>query len=299
MKTIVIIKELFRNTSKLVRYNIILVQPLLIFFFILTLLLSPVFSSGKNILYSPAGFIMIISIAGLICAFMAGWFSMFHKSMELLSKPAPTREERASHSINLFKEFFPGVGKHFTNIVLGIVFGLILYFIIVALTLIIGKGTGMTHGISLISHDNIKKIMDSFDDSQLTRLHSKITLIAIIIRFLFLYLTMFWMQAIISEDKNPITAYIESIKTVLKNPVATLTIFLSNFGCLFVLCFILSFLNTTKFNSESFLGFIIQFSGQVFLFMIIIYFTMMNFLYFEKYSKKNISISRPHSVRQN
>ena len=299
MKTITIIKELFSNTLKLVKYNIVLVQPLLIFFFILTLLLSPVFTSGKNILNSGPGIVMIVSIAGLICAFTAGWFSMFHKSIEILSKPSPTREERATHTVDLFKEFFPGVGKYFAKIVLGILLGFILYFVIVAVTILIGKTTGISHGVSLSSYDSIKKILESFDDTHLSKSHSKITIIAVIIRFIFLYLTMFWMQAIISADKSPITAYIESVKTVLKNPLATLTIFLSNFGSLFVLCLILSVLNTTKLNSENFLGFIIQFSGQIFLFMIIIYFTMMNFLYFEKYSTKNTGISRPHSVRQN
>jgi hypothetical protein len=119
-----VLKQLFSKTYYLVKNNLILVQPLLIFFLVISILLSPVtLSGGVNI----AVIIMFASVAGLFCAFWAGWYNMFHKSIEYTDRLNVTPEERAINSLNLFKEFFPGVGKYFLKIVIGFV----IYFIFI------------------------------------------------------------------------------------------------------------------------------------------------------------------------
>ena len=273
-----ILKQLFSNTYYLVKNNLILVQPLLIFFLVLSILVSPVaFSGGINI----AVIIMFASVAGLFCAFWAGWYNMFHKSIEYVDKLNITPEEKALNSLNLFKEFFPGVGKYFLKIVLGfIIYFIFIVVLILVIQLIGDKFIGFPQSINA---DEMMKAASN-SDKVLALLH-KITpadkikimqwdLLGIIIIGFFSYITMFWTQAVISEGKRPFKAYWESIKTVFKNPVATMVIYSSQCAGIIGVSFI---------SAAYSLNVVIQFIALVVLTLVIIYFTMMSFLYFERY----------------
>jgi uncharacterized membrane protein len=99
-------------------------------------------------------------------------------------------------------------------------------------------------------------------------------LLGIIVIGLFSYITMFWIQAVIAEGKRPFKAYLESIKTVFKNPVATLVIYLSQCA---------GIIGVSFFSAAYSLNIILQFVGLMLLILVIVYFTMMTFLYFERY----------------
>ena len=90
----------------------------------------------------------------------------------------------------------------------------------------------------------------------------------------FSYLTMLWMQFVVVENKNPVSAFISSIKAVLNDPINTFLIFtlmLISFIFIFVLNFILG---------ENILS---QLLTLMLFAYVIVYYTMMTFLYFERY----------------
>ena len=90
----------------------------------------------------------------------------------------------------------------------------------------------------------------------------------------FSYLTMLWTQFVVVENKNPVSAFISSIKAVLNDPINTFLIFtlmLISFIFIFVLNFILG---------ENILS---QLLTLMLFAYVIVYYTMMTFLYFERY----------------
>lgn len=273
-----VLTELFSKTYDLVKNNLILVQPLLIFLLVLSFITSPL-TSGMGI--STAVIVMIISILGLFCAFFAGWYSMFHKSIEYVDKLNLSPEEKALNSINLFKEFFPGVGKYFLKIILGYL--LYFMFFIILLNVIHILGEKLIGLPTSINTDEFSKI--ATDEQKLLNFVHKISLsdwIKIIkwnvMSFtacgLFSYITMFWIQALIIEGKRPLIAYWESIKTVFKNPIVTIIIYIAQCASIVGVCLI---------SIAMSMNIIAQFIILMILILLVVYFTMMSFLYFEKY----------------
>jgi hypothetical protein len=258
--------------------NMVIVQPLLFFFFILGILISPETLSGGA---SIAGLIMIISVIGLFCAFLAGWYSMFHKSIEYVDKFNLPPEEKAINSLGLFKEFFPGVGKYFPKIVFGmIIYGLLSIILLIIIEIIGDAVIGFPESISA---DHLMKALSSNEES--IKFLNKISpadkikifqwdLLGLIAIGLFSYLTMFWVQAVISNDKYPAKAYWDSIKTVFKNPIATMVIHSSQWVSIVGICIV---------SSAYSMNIIVQFFMLMILILVVVYFTLMSFLYYERF----------------
>lgn len=273
-----VLVELFSKTYDLVKNNLILVQPLLIFLLLLSLITSPL-TPGMGI--SSAVIVMIISILGLFCAFFAGWYSMFHKSIEYVDKLNLSPEEKALNSINLFKEFFPGVGKYFLKVISGYL--LYVMFFIILLNLVHILGAKLIGIPTSINPDEFSKIVS--DEQKLLNFAFKISssdwikiikwnIMSFTVYGLFSYVTMFWVQALITEGKRPLTAYWESIKTVFKNPIVTIIIYIAQCASIVGVCFISIVMS---------MNIVAQFILLMALILLVVYFTMMSFLYFERY----------------
>lgn len=271
--------ELFCKSYQLIKDNLILVQPLLLFLMLLGFILAPISIGGLSIVF----FFIVLS---LFCAFSSGWFNMFHKCVNLSDKQGLSREEKALNSINLLKEFFPGVGKYFYKILLGSIIYIVLLFIVVNLF-------GGIIGDRLIGYPesvNSKELMNAFisGGNSLEFLNKitdtdkiKVLLwngLSFIILVIFSYLTMFWIHSVIVEDKGIIKAYLESLKTVLKRPFTSSVIFISYWGSIIGIGFL---------GSRGSLNFIVHLVLLMLLALVFVYFTMMTFLYFEKYRKNN------------
>lgn len=273
------ILRLYSRTYQLVKDNLILVQPVLLFLLLLSLLLTPISMGGFNIA------ILFVALA-MYCAFGAGWFSMFHECVKLSAYPDLSEEEKSANTVSLLKEFFPGVGKYFHKFLLGIlIYGFILFLAINIFGGIIGaKFIGFPESINsselmsiYLNADKSTEILNKISAAD----KMKIGLwngLGFIIMSICTYFMMFWPQAMISQDKNPILAHIESIKTVLKRPFTTLVIYISQWTSIIGI----SFLGAQ--NSKNFIAHL--FILMLFV-LVIVYFTMMTFLYFEKYRKNN------------
>lgn len=281
------ILNLFSKTYKLVRCNLILIQPLLLFFIILGFIANPFMAIET---FTPVLIMLWISIISLFCVFISGWLSMVHKCIKSSEKGNSSEEETALASLSLIHEFFPGVGKYFLKITLGVIIYISLLFIVTKITTIAGK-----HFIGIPSIDYLQKIFEYSQHSVINKAekiamieksspidNAKLSLwflLVLGVSSLFHLITMFWTQAIITLNKKPIQAYIESLKIVIKQPIASIIIFLSYSFCLFFICII----------GSLFSNFFYQLLILMLLFLSVVYFTMMTFLYFEEYAKNNNS----------
>lgn len=286
-----IIPELFSKTYDLVKTNLILVQPLLLFLLLLGFILAPLSVHG---VINMASIIMVFSVLGLFCAFLAGWFNMIHRCIKLSAKQGLTPEEKALNSIKLFSDFFPGVGKYFLKVVFGLIIYVFLLILVINFVGIIGQHfigfpqslTPVELSNSLVNEDKAMELLNKMSDIDKIKL-AKWNILTIALTGLFSYITMFWIQAIVSANKNPIAAYFESLKTVIKNPVTTLLIYISYWA---------SIIGVSILSSIRSINYIAQFLILMVLIFTVVYFTIMMFLYFERYRKNNCT-SRTDCVR--
>ncbi len=271
------INELFQRTFSLVKYNLVLTLPFLLFWLILGFVMLPLTSGGAG----RGIFFTLILIVGLIAAFMSGWMNMFKKCIETSVDENLPDDKRTTDSFWLFKEFFPGVGKNFVNIALGILIFFFLFniFMLILEAIImpfLGHFESFTHQEMLNAMENSDKTVQfwhSISDSDKSRIF-KIAGIEIISTFIFAYLTMFWAQLAALKEIYPIKAFIESIKIVIKDPCKTSLIF---FPCFFLILAVF------------FIGAILILNPIIKLLMILlfvyalIFYVMMTFLYIERY----------------
>jgi len=273
-----IVHNVIKDTFSKAKENQLLIMPFLIFLLISTILISP---TG---LINP---IMILAVIALKSVFLAGWFSMFFVAVK--GKEEKTEivaaEEVTEEPLSLYGEFFPGVGKYFWSFFNGILF----YFIVFAL-LIFAAETIAHHVVGNINSLNeySKSIHTLNSKTEIINFvlkipHSDKIKILKVLLFDFVFigvysvLTMFWAQSLICENKNPLFAFISSIKTVLKDPINSIALYL-----LTIICFVaLFFIN--YFIGENIVG---QLLGLMILSYIIVYTTMNSFIYFEKYRQQ-------------
>lgn len=102
-----------KKALDITRKNIIIIQPLVLFFIILTFTTSALSQLAYKITY-----IVFLTANILLCtAFISGWFYMIKKTIEHNKKAENDfyKDEKAETqaSMALGKEFFPGVGDYF------------------------------------------------------------------------------------------------------------------------------------------------------------------------------------------
>lgn len=279
--------ELFSRSYNILKNNLILMQPILLFMLV-TVMISP---NNEQINVHSASFIMyILSLSALACAFIAGWYSMFNKCIAVSENQGfSSDEERARFSINLFREFFPGVGKYFLNVTIGT----ILYSIVfLTLSFLIFKVAHHFIGdITSINLNDYLSVQGSQDKA--LALYNKINnadkiritiwyMIYIFFGNIFSYLTMFWIPALINKNLTPVMAFIESFKTIFKKPIETFIIYLTySIGS----AFIIIIASITGQNA------ITEFLALTGIILLFVYYVIMTFEYFVK-EKNDNSVSR-------
>jgi len=263
-----ILNKLIPRAFNLLRVNLNLAMPLLMFLLLIVVIISPL--AGIN------NFIRL-AIVALISVFLSGWLNMFHSCIENSQNENLSDEKKTMDSLNLYTEFFPGVAKHFLKI-LG---GFLLFVLIINLVeFILLKSVGKFQSISLESffkpfntQAEVMNFWNSINPADKIKLY-KLAAYNMAFITIFSYLTMFWMHFVIVENKNSIKAFLLSVKAVLTDPINTSLMFLlSMFGTFII------------FTFNAFLG--ANFLGQLLILMLFVYFmvyyVMMTFLYFERY----------------
>lgn len=280
------IQNIYRTTFDLLKTNMVLVQPLILFFILAGIIFMPL-GNDKNL----SNILIVLLCVGLVSVvFNAGWYSMFHKCIITPPNPNLTKAEQTIKSLELFKEFFPGVALYFIPF-LG---GSLLYLALLVIIFIAAYNWGIEHigiplGIpweQLFSADQTSESVRDFFNKLSPGVKYQIALwevvviIALLVNYLLNYLTMFWAQSIVFLKVNPVSAFIKSIKLVVQNPVRTFIISLS-----FSLCLQITFL-------ISIVPFILlQFIGLALYILVIVYFNLLIFVYFDKKQLGNNSRS--------
>jgi hypothetical protein len=233
----------------------------------------------------PAIIIIILSLIGLFCAFLAGWLSMFHKCVQNSFDENIKEKELTENSPTLFKEFTPGVGKHFIKVFIGlIIYAVLFYLVITFSSYLCEKFIGFPQSVS---KSNITQAV--FSESKALEVLNKLSrhdkiliikwnLLTLFSTGIFSFLSMFWLPAIIAENKNPFAAYLSSLVKIIQKPFQTLTIFISYYIASAV-AIIINILGANNFFFE--------FIGLILYVFVLVYFITMLFLYYEKYSKSN------------
>ncbi len=281
MHSIKIIKTIFSESLEVLRKNFILPQPLLLFLLIIIFIVMPVSLKGAA---NTSGIIMFTALFCLFCAFIAGWFSMIYRAVVINDqKEIPENELEP----RVAREFFPGVEKHFLKILSGVIIYILLTFIFINIAAVVGEKligfpqnfTQAKLSVALSSWEEYTAFINKLSYSDKVILIRWDLLIFGCIG-LISYLTMFWGQAVVVCCKNSVSAFIHSFKTVLKNFPVTFSIFILNWFSLWFVGLL------TSINvKNAFLHFV----GLFTILFLIVYFIIMNFLYFEKYGKNTCS----------
>ena len=113
MKFLTDIETLFRGSFNHLKHNMVLSLPFLAFWLIIVFVLISL-TNGAVKLFS------LFLLLGITSAFISGWFNMFKRCVETPVNENQPEKEQVEDSFYLFKEFFPGVGKYFVNILVGL-----------------------------------------------------------------------------------------------------------------------------------------------------------------------------------
>lgn len=201
-----IIKNSFEITNK----YIILATPLILFSLISSLYL--VFSLRGTFMAVAIALVLFFLMLG---AFLAGWFYMLKQSILF-----PDKEDTTP----LIKEFPAGVGEYFLS-VLGF---LAIYFVIQLVFMLITQQIGMKFigdiGISPEAISNSIKdpeaLLGSLSAEQVSKIN-KWNVLMFLTMTSASFIMMFFPQALVFKDKNPLKAFAEGVKSLFSRKFFT------------------------------------------------------------------------------
>jgi hypothetical protein len=286
------INRLYNETLQLLKKNMVLVQPFILYFIIFGLVITPA-SSNPGIKSTT---VSLVSIFLVSVVFNAGWYNMLYKCVKTPVNENLSKSEQAMKSLSLFKEFLPGVALYFKDFLCGGLIYVALLAIILLGTLNIGLDQiGIPIGVSWSDfaeaardQETVQKYLQSLPAGtyyQLAKWNFLIMVTTFII-FLLNFLTMFWAQSILFIKINCVRAYIMSVKLIFRHPIRSL-----NIGVIYALSLNLSFL------VFAFPNILIKFIGLTLLILTITYFNLLIFKYLDKQNLNHHS--RTDSVGEN
>ncbi len=259
------IKESFKLTNK----YIILATPLIIFSLL----------SSLYILFSSHGSLINLMIALvlftlMVAAFISGWFFMIRKCI---------KEPEIDEPVLLIKDFPEGVGEYFLS-ALGLIFcTFIISTVFILLSYFLGMKFIGSIGISseilsksMESFESLKAMLLSLNETQLLKLNAW-NLLLFGTMSLTYFLVMFYVPAMFFKEKNPLKAYLVSLKDLFSRKFfKNLLLFL----ILLVSYFIISIF-TTIFGLNILMHFVftlINFYYLVFISVLICYYYYINYV---------------------
>lgn len=236
--------EYFKKALKITNESFIIVLPLVAFYIILNMYLGYTKYMADTLLEF---IIAILTITFMVAVFLAGWFYMIKKSVDLSKKVFVMDEEALKAHFNLIKEFPAGVGKYFLSYVgVSVIFVILMILISMGIFYLginfIGKIDFTPEQITALtsSTQGLLNFVETLPAAQYMLL-AKWNLLLMAASFLFSYLLMFWMPEIIYKTANPLKALFTGIGKLFKKPLKSLYLFVLITIINFVLSFIMTF----------------------------------------------------------
>ena len=268
--------NLFKENIKITNDNIILATPLILFMWLSSLYIS--FSKGAvNSL--PLLILTGITTLFMTSAFLAGWFYMVKKAVQLSKQVFVLDTDKAKATLNLIKTIPTGIGKYFLSFVGQIIFSMVIFVITGIITYKLGMLLIGDVGIDpvqlksvLSSSTEVRTFLDTLTIDQLIKLNNW-NLLLMLTTGILSFLLMLWIPEILFQTKNPFTALFKSIAKIFKKPMKSIKLFLFitvlNFGISFVSTF--SMLNP-----------FIYFVMMVMYFYFLVYLVVLIFTYYDR-----------------
>ncbi len=290
-----ILLNALKDSFVLLRKNLVVVQPLIIFLFLLLIVLNPLLEAQQIQLGVPF-VIMLLSVSGFICSFLAGWYNIFYFLIKNPTKKKLTDEEHKKQQMTLLKQFFPGVSKYFIQIFVGLWIGLLLFLAFYLVFALLGLKIWLS-AIANISAEELTKLLNAiiankdklfmFTQKDFYQLFQFLSVLIFFITSFFTYLVMFWIYAIVGQNKGPATAYLYSLKTIYKKPLLTFALYSVTHLSLVLFLYLVAYITKLTESLPDFISLIIQFIGLMLLLFILVYSVMVTFIYFEKLTENN------------
>ena len=123
-----------KKAFDIIRKNVIIIQPLILFFIVFIFTTAALFQLIHKITY----IVFLITNILLCTAFISGWFYMIKKTIEhnskVENKEYKSDKEEIEASLALGREFFTGVGDFFTPVTFTVVCYVAVYILIIFLS---------------------------------------------------------------------------------------------------------------------------------------------------------------------
>ena len=272
-------KTLFLNSARLIKRNLMVIQPLFFGVLIIMFAAKPLFTrNSMDIGFIITAVIMIL----LISAFIAGWYNCIKYTVSLNNKIYNSAEELQKEQVTIIKQFFPGVAEYFLSVAVllviyvGTAWGLSYVTEIFTDKILADVPRNIVTVINSGNQQEIINLLNSLNDTQIFAIMKALGLTALIV-FIFHYFVLWFGPALFYSSKNPFKAAFEGIKFLFKNPLQSLII-------LFVMILINLFITVlTMFFGTGILSFI----PFLFLFFYILYYIITVFLYYEQKTQNN------------
>ncbi len=290
-----ILLNVLKDSFILLKKNLVIVQPLIIFLFLLLIVLNPLLEAQQIQLGAPF-MLMLLSVSGFICSFLAGWYNLFYFSIKNLPKKELTEEDHKEQQMNLLKQFFPGVSQYFIQIFAGLWIGFGLFLVFYFLFALLGMNLWLS-SIANMSVDELTKLLNilivnkdklyMYTEKDFYALFQFLSVLIFFITSFFTYLFMFWIYAIVGQNKGPITAYLYSLKTIYKRPLLTLGLYSVTHLSLILFLYLIAYITKLTESLPDFISLVIQFFELMLLLFLLVYSVMVTFVYFETHTENN------------
>ncbi|MFR1671337.1 MAG: hypothetical protein ACLSWI_00135 [Candidatus Gastranaerophilaceae bacterium] len=282
--------DLLKKSVKITNDNIILAIPLILFMWIINF--YSLFSK-YTVDTIPEMILATVTVLFMVGAFLAGWFYMIKKAVELSKKVFVLDSDRAKETLNLIKLIPTGIGKYFLSFV-----GMysILFLIQVLVSLIVFS-IGI-HSIGTLDPATVQQIqtfaldqtksselamvqfIDSLTPQQIAFL-GKWSLLFMAVSTTAFFIIMLWLPEIMYKSPNPFVALWRAIKKLFKTFFKSLTVFAS----MWIIGFILLFINTFAFLNP--FTYLIM---SIILFYYTVYVMVLLFVYYDETFNNNLSV---------
>lgn len=267
--------KLFKDTIKITNDNIILATPLILFMWISSMYIA--FSKGAAN-SAPLMLLSFITLLFMTSAFLAGWFYMVKKAINLSKQVFVLDSDRAKATFNLLKSLSIGIGKYFLSFLGQTAFSFVIFAITGLLIFKLGSVLIGDIGIDptelktvLASTTEMKTFLDSLTLEQLIKLNNW-NLLILGFTSLLSFLSMLWIPEIIYNTINPFKALFKSIAKIFKKPLNAIKLYIF----ITIINFVLSLL-----NALSMLNPILYFVIMILYFYFLVYLVVLIFNYYD------------------
>lgn len=229
--------KIFKDSFLILRDNLILIQPLILFLLVSTFSVAPLQNTQQqNFIF----WFVITNILLLCSAFCAGWFGMVKKAVLNYRYKQMGVEYEAENEMTLLKSFFPAVAQYFLP-VCGFC------FLLIMLSFVFSQFV-FKFGMYLFSDANILiEFLNQSSKSPQEQVNFLNTLSAtqqillikwllylIFSNFIFNLFIFFSAPILFFKSKNPFVVLWHSILCVFKKPINTIGLYFHLILCVFV-----------------------------------------------------------------